>query len=183
MKLTFPDKGYRLSITTHSSSKVLEDATNRLDKWWSASRLDLWATRMRISCFCVLEVMYYLNLWRYAEPSRQLGMNFGRKSRPKVTWGLFVVWKMCYSSLEPKPDGRLNDSRQSTALNEKVDTRRTYVCFVLISNWHCNEIAPIVVSGGNKIVSARWASGAKMNQNQRKEKIRVKKEREKRTKT
>lgn len=48
---------------------------------------------------------------------------------------------------------------------------------------YCDKVVPVLVSRGDKIVSAGGVSGAKMNKAQRTVKIREKREREKRIKT
>lgn len=58
-----------------------------------------------------------------------------------------------------------------------------HVCFVPVPRRYCDKTVSIAVSGGNEIVSARGASGAKVNKNQRTEKIRVKRERKERIKS
>lgn len=57
------------------------------------------------------------------------------------------------------------------------------LCLSRFTVFQMHEVIPIAVSRGNKIVSIRWANLAKVNNNQRIGRIKIKKEREKRIKT
>lgn len=90
---------------------------------------------------------------------------------------------MHWDSLKPELDGELNNWKKSISFYEKVDIKRTHMCFLPVSGQHCDEVVFVAVFGGNEMISVGWARGAKVNKDQRTRRIRVKKKWEKRTKT
>ncbi len=151
------------------------------------------------SPLCNLEVACYVKL-----VLRFSGTRVGRW----VKWPRAIycsLWRDCYKALArlppagPRPTLRLPskaspvgcavDQRGQTLEIGMLDSpmpddhSQIPLCFPRFTVSQIHEVVPMAVSGGEQIVSAGWVSGAKMNKDRRTGRIRVKKEREERTKT